>query len=221
MVKKVKTIGIVYTVTHKETGTVYVGATTKSIDERKKDHLHKASKGTGHHFHNAIATLGPDAFQWEQVDTAQDVNELARKECEYVERFDSFHSGFNSDAGGGIKKSVYQYSIKDGSLLNKYECLEDAANAVNAYKTCVGNACTGHNKTCKGYYWSYSSSFPLNLKDERRKTVIQLHLDGSILAEYKSVAEASRQTGISKTCISRVCRKERESSGGYLWTYSD
>ncbi|WP_394345717.1 hypothetical protein [Gelidibacter gilvus] len=39
------------------------------------------------------------------------------------------------------------------------------------------------------------------------------------IAEYESVAEASRQTGISKSCISKVCRGERKQSGGYIWKY--
>ena len=47
-----------------------------------------------------------------------------------------------------------------------------------------------------------------------------MDLDGHILYEYKSVAEASRQTGVSKTCISKVCRGERKGSGGFLWRYS-
>lgn len=60
-------------------------------------------------------------------------------------------------------------------------------------------ACLGTNKTCKGYYWSYSShTSPLKLKDKRRKTVIQLALDGRTLCKYKSIADASRVTGINK-----------------------
>ncbi|WP_416382011.1 hypothetical protein [Maribacter sp. BPC-D8] len=36
---------------------------------------------------------------------------------------------------------------------------------------------------------------------------------------YLSIVEASKITGISKTCISRCCRGERKQSGGYLWKY--
>ena len=46
-----------------------------------------------------------------------------------------------------------------------------------------------------------------------------MDLDGRTLQKYKSVAEASRQTGISKTCISRCCRGERDKSGGFKWEY--
>ena len=58
-----------------------------------------------------------------------------------------------------------------------------------------------------------------NKKDISLKSLKLQFLDGNVIAEYNSVAEVSRQAGISKTCISRVCRGERENSGGYCWEY--
>jgi hypothetical protein len=132
---------------------------------------------------------------------------LPEKEKEYISKLNSKEKGYNADSGGGIKKSVYQYNIGDGSLVNRYECLESAASAVNAYKTCIGNACTGQNKTCKGYYWSYNLSVPFSPeRDFRKKRVIQYSYFGEQIAFYESVAQASKLTGISKSCIARVCR---------------
>lgn len=99
MKKNRKPAGIIYTVTHKNSGATYVGVTTKSIEERKQDHLQKARNGTGHYFQEAIATHGPDAFRWEQVDTAQDLEELARKEREYIVSCNARKEGYNRDSG--------------------------------------------------------------------------------------------------------------------------
>lgn len=216
---KIKNKGIIYKAQNKQTGEVYIGATTNSIHQRKLDHTERANRGDQVYFHESIATHGSEAFNWEQIDTANSTDELAQKEKEHIIKYDSKKNGYNSDRGGGIKKTVYQYNIEDGSLVSTYDSLQNAANAVSAYKTCVGNACTAQNKTCKGYHWSYSSTSPIILKDERRKTVIQMDLNGRILYIYKSVAEASRQTGVSKTGISKVCRGERKKSGGFLWRY--
>jgi len=211
---------IVYKAQNEHTGEVYIGATKNSIHQRKLDHQERAERGEKGQFQEAIGTYGPEAFIWTQIDTASTTDELAQKEKEYIVHYDSKENGFNSDAGGGIQKTVYQYSIEDGSLVNTYDCLSSAAKAVGCKKTSIGNVCTGQNKSCKGYHWSYlSSTSPIKLKDKRRKTVIQMDLDGRILYEYKSVAEASRQTGVSKTCISKVCRGERRKSGGFLWKY--
>jgi hypothetical protein len=67
----------------------------------------------------------------------------------------------------------------------------------------------------------YSSTLePSSSLDLRKKTVNQISLKGEFIACYESASEASRKTGVSKTCITRCCRKEREHSGGFLWEYS-
>ncbi|MEO7283164.1 NUMOD1 domain-containing DNA-binding protein [Gelidibacter sp.] len=214
-----ETKGIIYTVTHVESGKSYVGCSTNSMYQRQLDHTERAQRGEKGKFHEAIATHGPEAFSWTQIDTANSTNELAQKEKDYIVQYDSKDNGFNSDSGGGIQKTVYQYSVEDGSLVAEYDSLGSAGNAVNASRTSIGNTCLGQNKTCMGYHWSYSLTVPYILSDDREKCVIQADMDGITLAEYKSVAEASRRTGISKTCISRVCRGEREQAGGYIWKY--
>jgi len=211
---------IIYKAENTFTGEVYVGATSKSLYERKNDHLHKSNKRSDLCFHQAIGTYGSDSFIWTEVDSANSLNDLAEKETDYIYIYDSFENGYNSNRGGGFKKTVYQYSIESGKLINSYDDLVSAGNAVNANKRSISNACLHINKTCKGYYWSYSSTIEFNSNsDLRKKTVNQISLDGDLIACYESVSEASRMTGISKTCISRCCRGERQQSGGFLWKY--
>ena len=186
-----KSKGIIYKVTHNPSRQSYIGATTKSVNERRMDHIQRANRGETGKLQEAIATYGPEAFNWVQVDTAITTDELAQKEKDYVIKYDSKENGYNSDAGGGIQKTVYQYSIEDGSLIAKYDCLQNAANAINATKQNISKACLGTIKTCKGYIWSYSShTSPIKLKDERRKPVIQTDLYGCTLYKYESVVEA-------------------------------
>ncbi len=212
---------IIYKVQNSVNGKVYIGATTNSIHQRKLDHTERAKRGEQGQFQEAIDTYGPEAFTWTQIDSANTVNELAQKEKKYVIHYDSKENGYNSDSGGGIQKTVYQYAIEEGSLVNTFDCLESAANVVSASKRSISSACLGINNTCKGYYWSYSLSIPFILQDDRRsKRVLQMDLKGVVIAEYKSVSDASKAIGISKTCIARVCRKERNHSGGFRWSYS-
>jgi len=217
-----KNNGIIYKVTHKESGKSYIGCTTNSIHQRKLDHNERANRGARGQFQEAIATYGPDAFSWTQVDTASSTDELAQKEKDYVIKYNSKENGYNSDAGGGIQKTVYQYSIEDAKLVSQYDSLQSAANAVNATKQNISMACLGVNKTCKGYHWSYSSTFPTSpkkLEDERRKRVLQIDMGDKVLAKYMSIADASRITGINDSSIAKVCRKERKQAGGYKWKY--
>ena len=212
--------GIIYKVINTETNETYIGATTKSINERKIDHIQKSNNDKGYKFHNAINSYGANSFQWIQIDTASDNNELASKEIKYISEYDALENGYNSDKGGGFKKIVYQYNL-DGTLSNTFENLTAAATSVNATKKGISKACWNVNHTLGGYLWSYEYKEKfIPDSDNRKKEVLQYNLNGNLLAQYISVAEASRKSGLSKTCISRCCRGERDRSGGFLWKYS-
>lgn len=51
------------------------------------------------------------------------------------------------------------------------------------------------------------------------KPIIQKNLDGTEVKRYKSVNDASEETGISAACISGVLSGRRRKTGGYLWAY--
>ena len=209
---------LVYKVTNQETGKTYIGVTTRSMEERKADHVQKANIGIGSYFQEAIATNGADAFTWTQIDTASSSNELAEKEKKYILQYDSRENGYNSDNGGGFKKTVYQFDL-EGNLMASFDGLKAIESTLGHDKRRVSNACTT-STVWKGSYWSYSQNNTFKPpRDGRKKKVFQYSLDGEILAHYISVAEAARETGISKTCISRCCRNERRSSSGFIWKY--
>ncbi|RTZ09270.1 NUMOD1 domain-containing DNA-binding protein [Flavobacterium sp. GSP6] len=210
---------IIYKVVNTITDEVYIGATTKSIEERKADHLQKSRKKVDSCFQEGIATYGADAFTWTQIDSANSSNELAEKEKKYILQYDSKENGYNSDSGGGFNKLVYQFDL-EGNLIASFDGLKEIQLTLGHDKRRVSNACLTAT-VWKGHFWSYSQNNTFKpATDNRKKEVTQFTLDGEILAHYNSVADASRETGISKTCISRCCRNEREQSGGFIWNYS-
>lgn len=211
---------LIYRAVNTKNGKSYIGATSKSIEERTKDHLRKAIQNSGSYFQEAIGTYGPDSFIWEQIDTATNPNELAKKEHQYILEYKSKEEGYNKDSGGGFSKIVYQYCMETGKLLNSFKTLQEAADSVGAYRTSISNACLGYNKSCKGYYWSYEDLEKLVMEDKRTKCVCKYTLTGELITKYDSVSQASKKTGLSRTCIARVCRGERRHSGGFKWKYS-
>ncbi len=210
---------IIYKVTNTFTKEIYIGSTTKSIEVRKADHLQKSNKKVGSYFQEAIGTYGPEAFTWIQIDTASSNDELASKEIKYILEYDSLENGYNEDSGGGFKKTVYQYNL-DGSLNTTFQDLTTAGNSIDVRKQDICRACWNVNNTLGGFLWSYEFKEKfIPVTDNRKKEVVQFSLDGNVLARYFSVAEASKISGLSKTCISRCCRGERENSGGFIWKY--
>jgi hypothetical protein len=209
---------IIYKAQNEHTGEVYIGATANTIQQRKLDHTERANRGEKGRFQEAIGTYGPSSFSWKQIDTASSSNELAEKEKKYILQYNSKYKGYNSDSGGGFIKTVYQYN-QDGALVASYGSLKEVQSTFNYDKRRISNACTTAT-LWKGSYWSYSQNNTFKkATDSRKKQVLQLSIDGEIIAKYGSVSEASKISGISKTCISRCCREERDSSGGFIWKY--
>lgn len=211
--------GIIYKATNVATGEVYIGATTISLHERINDHYNKATKNCGHKFQNAIREYGFESFIWEQIDTGINTDELALKEKYYIQKFDSFNNGYNSDRGGGFKKTIYQYNLT-GELESTFQSLEEASKSSSISEESISHACVGDRKTSNGFYWTYTSTF--NLKEDiRKKKVVQYDFEGKTLNVFDSIIEASKQTEINKSSIAKCCRGERKKAGNFIWKFYD
>lgn len=56
-----------------------------------------------------------------------------------------------------------------------------------------------------------------NAHDDKRITICQYSLDGELVQVFISIAEAERQTGVGKGCISLCVQGKRRMTGGFLW----
>lgn len=54
-----------------------------------------------------------------------------------------------------------------------------------------------------------------------KKVVLQFTRQGEFVAEYSSIKEAEKQTGISNAHISECCNNKRNHAGNYLWRYKE
>lgn len=126
-------------------------------------------------------------------------------------------------------KKVYQYN-SEGDLISTYCSAKKASETTNIN---LGNICSCCRKIVRqagGYFWSYTketkqdviSQFNGNLKDSiftrNEKPVNQYSLDGELLNTYKSIKEASINTGITAQQISFSCKNNRIAKG-YYWRY--
>lgn len=210
----------IYKVTNTEEEGIYIGASTKSVDKRKRDHLQKVDKYNNNKLYDAISTYGAEAFVWETIDTASTADELAHKEKYYISYYSSKENGYNSDVGGGFKKTVYKYDLESKELIKHFECLDDAGASVEASRKQISRACLSVNQIFNGFYWSYDKNDVFEpSKDQRKKMVCQYTLNDISIACFNSVAEASRATGVNRSCIAKVCRGERNVAGNYGWKF--
>ncbi len=84
------------------------------------------------------------------------------------------------------------------------------------------------SKGLKAYYNKSISTEPKkNIEKHREsmtkavgKPVSQYTLDGTFVASFKSIAEASRSTGVSVGLIVHVLKGRNKTGGGFIWKYN-
>ena len=59
------------------------------------------------------------------------------------------------------------------------------------------------------------------IRESRCKAIIQLDENDNFIAEYSSVVEAERQTGVKSTNICQCCKGKLKTSGGFKWLYKE
>lgn len=96
--------GIVYKATNKINEKKYIGITSKTLNERKNEHI-KMSKTSKpkYIFHKAIKKYGKDNFDFEIIDAFESTEESSEKEKHYINQYDTFYrngKGYNMTLGG-------------------------------------------------------------------------------------------------------------------------
>ena len=117
--------GIIYLITNKVNGKIYIGQTKNTLKRRWYEHCNKAKRNPTKHFEHAINKYGPNNFTVIQIDSANSFKELDKKEDCWIEYYKA------SDP-----KMVYN-SLKGGQMRFEYLTKEKQQEAVE--KLCLAN----------------------------------------------------------------------------------
>jgi predicted DNA-binding protein YlxM (UPF0122 family) len=119
------------------------------------------------------------------------------------------------------KRKVKQYDL-NGSFINKFDSIEDAAKHTNISNSMIQSCCSGKSKSGGGYLWVYSETNPNEIKKYRNKLfrkVLQFSIDGRFIDEYESISKASKKSGARCNCITSCCKGKFKTAGGFIWKY--
>lgn len=94
---------LIYKATNKINGKGYIGQTTYTLNKRKGEHERNHTYGQTYAFTLAIKKYGAEAFEWEVLDCADDIDELNAKEEQYIKEYGTLTTewGYNLKGGGG------------------------------------------------------------------------------------------------------------------------
>ena len=92
---------IIYRLFNKATGKAYIGQTVRPLKVRVYWHKYSAKNGHVSFIHRAINKYGIDAFECEQIDTAESKKELNEKEKFWIKELNTLApAGYNFTPGG-------------------------------------------------------------------------------------------------------------------------
>lgn len=229
-------------------GKVYIGITNKQPPERrwysggigyKRQQL----------FWRAIQKYGWDNFEHEILFKNLTKEEACEKEIELIKIYDSANpnKGYNCSSGGenslaGVKwtdnmrNNRSKLYIGDGNPFygkkhskesrEKMSESQKGHEAPNKGKSPSDETLQLWSKQRKGKYYGTKKSMSDEDKEKasdahsfQKKPVVILDENENIIAEYDSISQASKLTGISVGNISNCCRGRLKSINGQIWKY--
>lgn len=92
--------GIIYKITNKMDGKVYIGQTLIDLNTRLRQHFFKAKQCRKSKLYTAMNTLSKECFEIELLEGDIPIKSLDSKEQFYIEKYNSIETGYNTTKGG-------------------------------------------------------------------------------------------------------------------------
>lgn len=202
-------------------GRVYIGATSQEVEKRWKAGYH------GGRFKEAI-----DLYGWEQMDhivvrKGLTLEEASAWEQEMIRLYDATNPkyGYNSSPGGfagHLQSEETKAKIRESKIgVPRPEWIHERMRSAPRRYTYTDDHRRRISEALKGHPTSEATRNLIREKNRNKngRKVAQFTREGERVAEYPSVMEAWRQTGIFPQSIGENCLGKRKSAGGYVWRY--
>lgn len=145
---------IIYKVTNKINGMIYIGKTRYSLQKRWHEHCRNALKNVKwqmFRLQEAIRQYGPENFTVEQIDCAATNDEANEKEVYWISFYNATEKGYNVSPGGragGNRKKVM--SVEDGLV---FDTMVEAANHYGLSKSMIPAIVDKPHLRAGGQHW--------------------------------------------------------------------
>ena len=110
---------IIYKITNLINNKCYIGQTIKTLNTRKLQHINTSKRNieVSHHLYSSFNKYGIDNFIFEEIDTANTIDELNKKESYWIEYYQSTNPnlGYNLKGGGANQYLTMEVKLKIGN----------------------------------------------------------------------------------------------------------
>ena len=200
----------IYKLTNTLNNKIYIGLTTEKISERcrKRNVEAKFRKERTSYILNAIRKYGEDKFKVEQIDTANNLEELKLKEIHYIKLYNSTNRkiGYNLTEGGEGNKGLKMSDKTKDKIRQKQLGKIRSKESIEKQKET--------NKKLNLDYTKGIENFKIyNLKTSKK--VNKINLKGEIIKIFDNIGQAANDIGITRVTLSMQFKKygKREKEG--------
>lgn len=135
-------------------------------------------------------------------------------------------STINKGSNNSRALPVVQFALS-GERIKTFPYIKKAGEEVGISYTGIVQACAGERRTAGGYQWrhlrdvgGFGNLPPAPTPGNTPKRIIQTEKTGVLVAEFSSINDAARETGISRMDISATCRGVQKTAKGFRWEYA-
>ena len=144
---------------------VYIGKTSRSLDERIKEHVRDGRRKNycNRPLYKAITKYGIKNFTAEILYQSDSDELLWKKEMEYIKKYQSYKPeyGYNIALGGKgkslitvSKEEIIKYFLFEANIIKIFNSVGEAAKETGCSRRGIRDVLAHKNKTCYGYYWA-------------------------------------------------------------------
>ena len=207
----------VYMHTNKANNKVYVGQTCQQPPEKRWGRSGWGYK-TNKYFWKAIQKYGFDNFEhiiFADGLTKEEANKMEMMLIRFYETRDP-NKGYNLTDGGEGNIGYHP----SPETLEKMRIA--STNPSEETRRKMSEAKKGKPSHRKGIKLSMEEREKMKEQHkDAQKCVVQIDKDGVCVAEYSSIREAARSTGVPRKGISECCNDKLLTSGGYQWMFKE
>lgn len=205
---------IIYKITNKTNGKIYIGQTVRTLKERIDEHKRHAWTIMG----KVFKKYDRECLVIEIIDTALTIEELNEKEIKYISLFNCITpKGYNQCNGGNNTIGFHHREVSKKNMSIKKSEIYLGDNNPFYGKTHSDEQRAKWSAERKiTYADQIAKAQKASLLVITRKVI---NLDTEEI--FNSITEAGEKYGIFTTHITRVCKGRRKRTGGFRWQYLD
>ena len=232
-------MGIIYKVTNKENGKIYIGQTIQTLNERKNKHYYKARQEEyTTHFINALRKYPEEVFTWEIIDEEETQEALDEKEKYWIAYYNSVEEGYNTKDGGQtivvtdkfLKQCgsypFYAFDLK-GNKLGEFLNQREFSRQYGVGKGDIYRMLHNQTHYCNGVICIDKETFTEKrlqecIKQAQMKATpfIARNIEtGEVFGPFTNKTECKKTLGLKSNHISEVLEKKRKTQEGYTFVY--